>query len=124
MRDCPCGSKIKFEDCCQPIILGDSKAETAEQLMRSRYSAFTTANAEYLMKSHHRSTRPTKKEMRNIKSWASSVTWLGLTVISSEERKVNFKAIFLEEGKMDHIAEISRFVKENGEWFYLDGEHN
>ncbi|MDQ6967588.1 MAG: YchJ family metal-binding protein, partial [Mariprofundaceae bacterium] len=56
-KTCPCGSNKPFASCCRPIIANDS-ASTAEQLMRSRYSAFVLGDAEYLLKTWHPDTAP------------------------------------------------------------------
>jgi SEC-C motif-containing protein len=102
-----------------------SAATTAEQLMRSRYSAFVLGNGNYLMDSHHTSTRPVK-EKKAIEAWAKSVSWIKLEVLDSEKGEINdqngtvsFNAYFFENGKVDVIHEKSEFVKENGLWMYL-----
>lgn len=122
---CPCGSSNKYVDCCA-IAHGDiSFVKTAEQLMRSRYTAFTMANGEYLMKSHHSTTRPIK-EQKAIENWAKSVSWIRLEVLGTTEGKktdqkgtVTFNAYYFEHGKVQVIREKSAFVKENGIWMYL-----
>lgn len=100
-------------------------AKTAEQLMRSRYSAFVLANGDYLMQSHHASTRPLK-EKKSIIKWAKSVQWLKLEIIeiskgteNDTEGTVTFNAYFNENGKADIIHEKSAFVKEDNHWTYL-----
>lgn len=126
---CPCQSGLSFTDCCEPIHTSRKQAITAEALMRSRYSAFALANVDYLMKSQHPSTRKVKeKEM--LKKWASSVQWVGLKIISKSEGLENdtqglveFKAMYLENGEIQFIEENSRFVRQNGNWFYVDGVH-
>ena len=54
---CLCGSGLTYADCCEPIISGKKDATTAQELMRSRYTAFTKANVDYLMRSHSIKTR-------------------------------------------------------------------
>lgn len=102
-----------------------AEAKTAEQLMRSRYSAFVKADGDYLMQSHHASTRPLK-EKKSIVKWAKSVEWIKLDVIETSkgtendtEGTVTFQAYFYEKGKVDIIHEKSAFVKENNNWFYV-----
>jgi len=126
---CYCNSKQEFGNCCEPILKGIKVAETAEQLMRSRYSAYVVANIDYLLNSHHKGTRPTK-EHKSILQWTKSVQWLGLEVLSCKAGLVNdndgyveFKAIFMENGKIECIYENSYFVKENHLWFYKSGIH-
>ena len=93
--------------------------------MRSRYSAFVLANGDYLMATHHQSTRPIK-EKKAIVKWAKSVQWIKLEVLDTSkgskddiEGKVTFNAYFFENGKVDVIHEKSAFVKEGNLWYYL-----
>ena len=123
--DCYCGQPKPYANCCEQVHKNMEKAETAEQLMRSRYSAFVKANGDYLMQSHHASTRPTK-EKKTIVNWAKSVQWIKLDVLETcrglkndTNGTVTFKAYFYENGKVDVIHEKSAFVKENNKWFYL-----
>lgn len=123
--DCYCGSLTSYSNCCQKAHKNIAEAKTAEQLMRSRYSAFVLANGEYLMQSHHSSTRPLK-EKKAIVKWAKSVEWIKLEVLETTkgtakdtEGIVTFKAYFYENGKVDVIHEKSAFLKENNHWSYL-----
>jgi SEC-C motif-containing protein len=127
---CPCGSGQLFVNCCEPIISGKKEAITAQVLMRSRYTAFTQANVDYLMRSHSVKTRPVK-ERKSIEKWAKSVTWMGLTIIQTQAGEasdklgfVEFKALYLENGKPDQIHEKSLFHRENGKWVYVSGVHS
>jgi SEC-C motif domain protein len=127
--NCPCGSGFAFSACCEPIIAGENDAVTAEELMRSRYAAFTVANIDYLMRSHAAKTRPVK-DRKSIEKWARSVVWMGLTVLGTETGKatdeigyVEFKALYLEDGKPQQIHEKSMFGRENGKWVYVSGVH-
>ena len=79
---CTCGSNNTYESCCAIAHHSLSKVETAEQLMRSRYTAFTLANGDYLIESHHSSTCP-YHEKEEIINWAKSVTWLRLEILNS-----------------------------------------
>ena len=126
---CPCNSGQLFVNCCEPIISGKKDAVTAHELMRSRYVAFTLANVDYLMHSHSIKTRPVK-ERKSIEKWARSVNWMGLTIIqtqageaSDEIGYVEFKALYLENGKPQQIHEKSLFQRENGKWVYVSGVH-
>lgn len=125
--NCPCGRRKALVDCCGLIHVDIHKAITAEDLMRSRYSAFTKANGDYLMLSHHSTTRPIK-EKEAIVAWAKSVTWVKLEVLktglgleSDLEGVVEFKAHFIEDGQADVIHETSFFNRENGHWVYVKG---
>ncbi len=86
--------------------------------MRSRYSAFVLVNGDYLMQTHHESTRPIK-EKTAIVNWAKSVEWLKLEIIKSTLDTVKFNAYFSEDGVQDVIHENSKFVKEDNVWYYL-----
>ena len=116
--NCYCGTKNTYENCCGIYHKNGGNTETVEQLMRSRYSAFVLANGDYLMQTHHKSTRPLK-EKKAIVKWAQSVQWLKLEVLESTVDTVNFNAYFLENGTADVISENSKFVKESNTWFYL-----
>lgn len=126
---CPCGSCLAYSSCCEPIISGEKDATTAKALMRSRYTAFTLANVDYLMHSHSAKTRPIQ-ERKSIEKWAKSVIWMGLTIFdtqagepSDEVGYVEFKALYLENGKPQQIHEKSLFQRENGKWVYVSGVH-
>ncbi|NRD18460.1 Sec-C motif domain protein [Winogradskyella eckloniae] len=123
--NCYCGTNKTYQACCEVFHLNNGKTETAEQLMRSRYSAFVLANGDYLMATHHKSTRPTK-EKKAIVKWAKSVQWIKLEVLDTSkgskddaEGTVTFNAYFFENGKVDVIHEKSAFVKEDNHWYYL-----
>ena len=126
---CPCGSNLSYHSCCEMIINAKKEAATCEELMRSRYTAFTTANVEYLVRSHHTKTRQLK-EIRNIKKWAESVQWMGLVILNTQGGAANddtgyveFRAMYLEAGQLQQIHEKSLFKRENGKWVYVSGVH-
>jgi len=126
---CPCGSLKERNACCLAIISGKREAETALELMRSRYTAFTMADGAYLMRSHHSHTRPVK-ERKSIDAWAKSVHWMGLVILGAQAGEapdntgyVEFRALYLEGGKMQQIHEKSLFKREHGKWVYHSGTH-
>jgi SEC-C motif-containing protein len=128
-KTCPCGSSQPFQECCEPILLGKREATTCLELMRSRYVAFTMANVDYLLRSHHPASRPVK-ERKVIKKWAESVKWMGLSILSTKDGSikddtgyVEFRALYLEDGQMQQIHENSLFKRENDRWFYVSGVH-
>ena len=116
---CPCNPNKKYSDCCLKAHQNIHSVTSAEALMRSRYSAFVLANIDYLQKSHHSSTRPSKREKKEILAWTKSVNWLKLEVLKTTETTVEFKAFFMENGSIDVIHENSLFCKENDHWVYL-----
>ena len=119
--NCPCGRDKAYKVCCGLIHQDLHNAKTAEDLMRSRYVAFTKGDGDYLMKSHHSSTRPVS-EKDEIERWSNKVKWKGLEVVTSKKGleadtigTVEFKASFKERG-------IKRIIHENSEygcWVYL-----
>lgn len=126
---CPCGSGQTFVNCCEPILTGKRDALTAQKLMHSRYTAFTLADVDYLLRSHAAKTRPVK-DRKNIERWAKSVVWMGLSILNTEFGEahdetgyVEFKATFLENGQPGQIHEKSFFQRENGQWVYVSGVH-
>jgi SEC-C motif-containing protein len=121
-KECYCGSQKGFKECCEPFINGTKKAPTALALMQSRYSAYATLQADYLLATTHTSERNyySKSEILN---WASSNQWLKLEIINTTENTVEFKAYFLDEKLQNQIHhELSTFKLENGSWFYVDGQ--
>lgn len=64
---CYCGNNTTYQNCCEVYHKNGGKTKTAEQLMRSRYSAFVLANGDYLMQTHHSSTRPTNEKKNIVK---------------------------------------------------------
>jgi SEC-C motif-containing protein len=126
---CPCGSTRPYSECCGLIINAEKNADTCEELMRSRYTAFTMANADYLMRSHDSKTRKLN-ELRSIKKWAESIQWMGLVILNTRAGKdndqigyVEFRALYIEEGKEQQIHENSLFKRQNGKWVYVSGTH-
>ena len=122
---CYCGHNKTYKECCEVFHLNNGKTKTAQQLMRSRYSAFVLAKGDYLMQTHHSSTRPIK-EKKAIVNWAKSVQWIKLEVLETSkglqndtEGTVTFNAYFYENGNVEVIHEKSAFVKENNHWKYL-----
>lgn len=126
---CPCNPYRLYENCCAKAHQDILQVTTAEQLMRSRYSAFVLGNVAYLQGSHHSSGRPGKKEARQIENWTNSVNWVKLVILQTTKGlkndttgTVEFKAFYMENNKVQVIHENSKFCKENGHWVYLDAQ--
>jgi SEC-C motif domain protein len=118
---CPCGHPLPYDDCCGPVH-GGAAAPTAEALMRSRYSAFATGDAEYLLHSWHPDTRP------RALSLDPAQTWLRLEVLSTtdggplhREGMVEFRAHYRHSSHTGVLHERSRFGRVDGRWVYVDG---
>jgi SEC-C motif-containing protein len=118
---CPCGGPL-FQRCCGPFLAGVAVADTPEKLMRSRYTAYVTGTEDYLKATWHPSTRP----QENVTDTA--IKWLGLDVKDATQDgnngKVHFVARCRVSGKGRRLEETSRFVLEEGLWFYVDGDFN
>ena len=86
--------------------------------MRSRYTAYALQNAQYLLDSWHGSTRPASIH------FDPSVQWIRLKIVNSGSDRVEFLAIYRRQGKAHKLHENSRFVFQDGRWFYVDGVVN
>lgn len=124
MKSCYCGSDQPFSKCCNPIIKGIVNANSAEKLMRSRYSAYVVGATDYLIATTHVSERQllSKKE---IEQWAKTNVWQKLEIVKADTFSVEFKAYFRDRsGKNQVHHEKSTFVFEDGKWLYVDGIFN
>lgn len=121
---CPCGSRIKYKKCCAIYHKG-ALAETALELMKSRYVAYAVGDASYIIKTTHPNnpdySEDTKSWKESIELFSNKTEFLGLEIVEfidgEEEAFVTFKAK-LSSGDME---EKSRFLKVNGRWFYESG---
>ena len=125
---CPCKSGKTFGECCGPIIAGDAKAETAEALMRARYTSYVTGDVRFLKTS---ATEEVQKEFseEDSKAWSAAAEWHGLEIIATEkggpgdeDGVVEFRAMYTANGEFCNHHEVSRFVKEPDGWKFADGE--
>jgi SEC-C motif domain protein len=124
---CPCRSPdapLAYTACCGRYHAGPlrGRAPTAEALMRSRYSAFALDLTDYLLATWHAGTRPAALAPN-----PPGLQWLGLevrrdTVIDTDHTTVEFVARSKLAGRAERLHEISRFVREDGRWYYVDGE--
>ncbi|NOX10144.1 MAG: hypothetical protein GXP22_11805 [Gammaproteobacteria bacterium] len=120
---CLCGSGDEYKDCCGRFIRGDRVASTAEQLMRSRYTAYAIKDYAYVMRTWLPSTRPSSLDDDNQPQWCD------LAIISAEagqvqdrEGYVEFEAHYKLDGRPGKMHERSYFVKQEGCWFYVQGK--
>ncbi|MCE9687684.1 YchJ family protein [Shewanella sp. AS16] len=123
-KNCPCGTGKSYGLCCQPFHSGDSLPQTPEQLMRSRYAAFALKKFDYILASQHPEFLAglTLAELAR----EPSPNWLGLDVMGSSQEQdrgeVSFKAWYRLDGRLEVIHEHSLFVREQGRWYYTQGE--
>ncbi|TXI27019.1 MAG: hypothetical protein E6Q60_10860 [Nitrosomonas oligotropha] len=120
---CPCGSGNPYSSCCSRYLDQNETAATAENLMRSRYTAYTLKREDYLLATWHSSTRPASLDLTG----QPAQQWLGLTVkrheqTAADQAIVEFAARYKINGRAHRLHEISNFVREGGLWFYVDGE--
>lgn len=128
MTECPCSSGVAFSSCCEPFLAGSRVPETAEQLMRARYTAYTRAQIPFLMDTLHPTNRNEGDE-ESARSWAEGSAWLGLEILGTDggragdsEGSVEFIARFRDKKGQTHAHhELSTFVKENGRWLFKEG---
>ncbi len=126
MDTCPCGSEKNYSDCCGPLIAGERTADTAEALLRSRYTAYARQEVDYIVDTTH----PEKREAdsrKTVEKWAKNTQWRLLQVLDvtaggpdDNEGSVEFMADYMEKGKKRKHHEIAEFKKLDGQWFFFD----
>jgi len=124
---CHCGNDSPFEQCCGRFLSGQQQPETAEQLMRSRYSAFCEQQVDYLIETLHENQR-SPDDAEALKASMEGCQWLSLKVLDTQagaigdsEGEVEFAASYLQNQRPGLLHERSRFVKEDDRWYYVDG---
>ena len=120
---CPCGNADGYMRCCGPLHEG-LPAATAEALMRSRYSAYVLKREDYLLATWHPSTRPAHLKLA---AQQPAPSWLGLSVRRHDDGGPEAVGEFVARlsyggGRAQSLHEVSRFLREDGRWYYLDGE--
>lgn len=117
---CPCGEPKGYAECCG-IYHAGTPAPTAEALMRSRYSAYALGLEAYILATWHTSTRPPDARPEQ------GIRWLGLSIKRHEatgdgRALVEFVARYKIGGRAQRLHEVSRFVRDDGRWYYVDGQ--
>lgn len=114
---------MPYAQCCGRLHGGTAQAETAEQLMRSRYSAFAVGETDYLLKSWHPATRPPHLELD------PGIRWRRLEILrvadggpSDRKGTVEFRAHYTQGGQPGELHEVSRFVRHDDAWVYVQGK--
>ena len=118
---CICGKKENFDACCGAIINAKRSAQSPEELMRSRYSAYVMANGTYLLESTVKENRFVD-DVALIEEFSNAVEWLKLDVLNAAGSQVEFKAYYRDKDGIQVLHEKSNFVQEEGVWRYKDGE--
>ncbi len=119
---CFCGSEQDFNQCCKPYLQGKA-AQTAETLMRSRYTAYVKRDGAYLHRTWSQATRPAQSSLARL----APTQWTGLTIIRTEAGGVDdatgiveFIAHWTEDGVEKQLHESSQFAREKGRWVYVN----
>jgi len=122
-RLCPCGTGVPYGECCGRLHRGEAKAETAEQLMRSRYSAFAVGDVDYLLATWHPATRPSSLDLD------PGLRWQRLDIVrvadggpSDRRGTVEFRAHYVQGRHAGELHEVSRFVRQEDAWVYVEGK--
>ena len=119
---CFCCSGDSYEICCKPYHLGAKNPKSAEQLMRSRYSAFALNLPEYLIATSH-PTLNQKQTKEEIIAWATENKWIRLEVLAANTTQIEFKAHYTNsKNKVEIHHELSDFVFFKGKWLYRSGK--
>lgn len=131
---CFCCSSKPFQACCEPFIKGDKTPVTAEQLMRSRFSAYATAQYAYILDTYTKEKQQ-GLSVDDLAQSAQGAKWFALQVHNAQSEEsaepntsatlhsdtVEFTAFYFEDKKMYQLHETSNFRVENGAWRYHDG---
>lgn len=116
---CPCGLGDDYDSCCGRLHQG-APARTAEQLMRSRFSAFAVGDTGYLLRTWHPSGRPRSLALDPAQEWTRlAVLETRKGGLFDTDGTVRFRAMYTANGQRGVLAETSRFVREDGNWLYL-----
>jgi SEC-C motif domain protein len=128
VEKCPCASGKPFAECCEPIIKGVRIADTAEALMRSRYSAYVKTEVDHVIKTTSPDQRDGLDE-RATRAWSMHAKWHSLQIVSTEkggpqdeDGTVEFIASYTEAGTFKTHHERGAFKKKDGQWYYVEGE--
>jgi SEC-C motif domain protein len=125
---CACGVGESTETCCLPIIRGTAPAKTAEALMRSRYTAYTLGEVDYLLTSVHPES-PGQADRKSTEAWAKAADWQRIEIVdrvdggeNDSQGVVEFIAHFKLKGVPQRHHERAVFKKHRDHWLYFDGE--
>jgi SEC-C motif domain protein len=125
---CPCQSEKNYNDCCGQYIDENKLPATPEALMRSRYTAYSQANIDYIAATM-RGKAAENFSHEEASAFAKAVEWSGLEIIAAPPVAPNettgyveFIAYFYADDEEDYLHEKSKFSLEDGRWYYVDGE--
>ena len=126
-RPCPCTSAKPYDRCCGPFHAGAAAPATAEQLMRSRFSAYALGKVDYLIATRPEAKR-SEEDREELAAYCKSVRCVGLKIVAKERGGpaddsgiVTFHASLQANGRRTLHIETSTFAREEGRWVYVDG---
>ncbi|MGC4934817.1 YchJ family protein [Gordonia sp. DT30] len=119
---CPCTSGMTFGECCGPILSRDRRAPTAPALMRSRFTAFAVGDRDHLLATWHPGTQPAILELDDEIDWYRLVTDTVAGGPFDDVGEVTFVAHYRAAAARRSMSEHSRFRRERGNWYYVDGD--
>ncbi len=124
---CACGSGQTWSVCCEPVIRGTHEPETAQQLLRARYTAFTRREIDFILDTHHPRTRD-EVSRESIQEWSENAEWLGLEIhevdggFAGDDRgRVRFTARYRQAGHEIEHTEEALFERLEGRWYFVTG---
>ncbi|MDO6692494.1 YchJ family protein [Aliiglaciecola sp. 3_MG-2023] len=121
-RYCPCNSNKLFADCCEPFLSRSDFPQTAEQLMRSRFSAYVKKNYQYILDTYATKSRQ-NLSVNELQQADKGTQWLSLEVVScANQNSVEFKAYSQVDNTFYLLHEVSHFQIESEKWVYVDGK--
>ena len=127
MDSCPCGSGNEYVACCKPIITGKKKTETAEQLMRARYTAHVKVEVDFIFESTHPDYRE-GYDHKGTRIWAENSDWYGLEICETtqggakdKEGEVEFIVKFRDKKGLRTHHERGQFKRRRGKWLFTEG---
>jgi SEC-C motif domain protein len=126
MTKCSCGNEKSYEECCSKFISGKAIPQTAVEMMKSRYTAYTVHDIEYIMNTHE-PARLSEISRDVLSNWATTSKWISLEILKTEKGEktdsegiVEFIANYELHGAMHSHHEKSLFKKIDGKWFYSE----
>lgn len=122
---CPCGSGKKYKQCCE-ICHNGVKAPNALMLMKSRYSAYASENVSYIIKTTHKNSpyfeADTNRWQSELKEYTREAIFTKLEILEFVDGENEAFVTFKAHSNFGEQLEKSRFIKENGIWFYVSAE--
>jgi SEC-C motif-containing protein len=126
--NCHCGNAASFEDSCGKYLQGSARPETAEALMRSRYTAYVVEDIDYIVATHDPATAG-EIDREGAAKWAHDSEWEGLEIVDTvaggagdDRGEVEFIARYRAQGHLLSYHERATFERIDGQWYFMDGE--